>query len=102
MPKEICILRRAASVSAEELSVKHKEMIHPVVKDVMKSAVSEHPFIKPAQLAMNTRNKMTVLNAMSEVAKHMVLPMNNVIDFNHYPVPETADRTIGHQQLYMQ
>ena len=24
-----------------------------------------------------------------DVAKHIVIPMNNIIDFNHYPVPET-------------
>lgn len=27
--------------------------------------------------------------ALFDVVKHTILPMNNVIDFNHYPVPET-------------
>ena len=34
-----------------------------------------------------------------EVAKHIVLPMNNVIDFNHYPVPETEKSNLAHRPI---
>jgi len=34
-----------------------------------------------------------------EVAKHIVLPMNNVIDFNYYPVPETERSNLAHRPI---
>ena len=34
-----------------------------------------------------------------EIAKHIVLPMNNVIDFNHYPVPETEKSNMLHRPI---
>jgi ribonucleoside-diphosphate reductase alpha chain len=34
-----------------------------------------------------------------EVAKHLVLPMNNVIDFNYYPVPETEKSNRAHRPI---
>jgi ribonucleoside-diphosphate reductase alpha subunit len=37
--------------------------------------------------------------ALYDVAKHIVLPMNNVIDFNHYPVPETKKSNMLHRPI---
>lgn len=34
-----------------------------------------------------------------EVAKHIVLPMNNVIDFNYYPIPETKKSNMAHRPI---
>lgn len=34
-----------------------------------------------------------------EVAKHIVLPMNNVIDFNYYPIPETEKSNLAHRPI---
>ena len=34
-----------------------------------------------------------------EVAKHLVLPMNNIIDFNYYPVPETRKSNMAHRPI---
>lgn len=34
-----------------------------------------------------------------EVAKHIVLPMNNVIDFNYYPTPETEKSNLAHRPI---
>jgi len=37
--------------------------------------------------------------AFYEVAKHIVLPMNNIIDYNHYPVPETEISNMKHRPI---
>jgi ribonucleoside-diphosphate reductase alpha chain len=34
-----------------------------------------------------------------EVAKHIVLPMNNVIDFNYYPIEETRKSNLAHRPI---
>lgn len=33
------------------------------------------------------------------VAKHVVLPMNNIIDYNYYPVPETKKSNMAHRPI---
>ena len=55
-----------APVSVDELSPGKPKGMQPIVKDIMKSVVSEHPFLKPTQLAMKARAKMTALNALDE------------------------------------
>jgi ribonucleoside-diphosphate reductase alpha chain len=34
-----------------------------------------------------------------EIAKHIVLPMNNIIDYNFYPVPETASSNLDNRPI---
>jgi len=34
-----------------------------------------------------------------DVAKHIILPMNNIIDFNHYPIPETEKSNLAHRPI---
>jgi ribonucleoside-diphosphate reductase alpha subunit len=37
--------------------------------------------------------------ALFEVVKYLVLPMNNIIDYNYYPVPETQKSNISHRPI---
>lgn len=34
-----------------------------------------------------------------DIAKHIILPMNNIIDFNHYPIPETQLSNTLHRPI---
>ena len=37
--------------------------------------------------------------ALLDMAKYVVLPMNNIIDYNHYPVPETKLSNMKHRPI---
>lgn len=46
-------------------------------------------------------NKLPVFDhqLLFETAKHVMLPMNNIIDFNHYPIPETKKSNLAHRPV---
>lgn len=46
-------------------------------------------------------NKVPVFDhqLLFETAKHVILPMNNIIDFNHYPIPETQKSNLAHRPI---
>jgi len=48
-------------------------------------------FALPKYIKYEGTGKVPVFDhqLLFETAKHVILPMNNIIDFNHYPVPET-------------
>jgi ribonucleoside-diphosphate reductase alpha chain len=55
----------------------------------------------PKFVEIDPETKSPVYNheKLFEIAKHIVLPMNNVIDFNHYPVPETKKSNLAHRPI---
>jgi ribonucleoside-diphosphate reductase alpha chain len=55
----------------------------------------------PKYVEIDPETKLPFYNhqKLFEVAKHIVLPMNNVIDFNHYPVPETRKSNLSHRPI---
>ena len=55
----------------------------------------------PKYVEIDPETKLPFYNhqALYDVAKHIVLPMNNVIDFNHYPVPETRKSNMLHRPI---
>jgi ribonucleoside-diphosphate reductase alpha chain len=55
----------------------------------------------PKYVEIDSETKLPFYNhqKLFEVAKHIVLPMNNVIDFNHYPVPETRKSNLAHRPI---
>jgi ribonucleoside-diphosphate reductase alpha chain len=55
----------------------------------------------PKYVEIDPETKLPFYNhqKLFEVAKHIVLPMNNVIDFNHYPIPETKKSNLAHRPI---
>jgi ribonucleoside-diphosphate reductase alpha chain len=55
----------------------------------------------PKYVEIDPETKLPFYNhqKLFEVAKHIVLPMNNIIDFNHYPVPETKKSNMSHRPI---
>jgi ribonucleoside-diphosphate reductase alpha chain len=55
----------------------------------------------PKYVEIDPETKAPVYNhqRLFEIAKHIVLPMNNVIDFNHYPIPETKKSNLAHRPI---
>jgi ribonucleoside-diphosphate reductase alpha chain len=55
----------------------------------------------PKYVEIDPETKAPVYNhqRLFEIAKHIVLPMNNIIDFNHYPVPETKKSNLAHRPI---
>lgn len=55
----------------------------------------------PKYVEINSETKKPFYNhqKLFEVAKHIVLPMNNVIDFNYYPTPETEKSNLTHRPI---
>ena len=54
---------------------------------------------KYVELDPETKNPFYNHQKLFEVAKHIVLPMNNVIDFNYYPTPETEKSNLAHRPI---
>ncbi len=55
----------------------------------------------PKYVEIDPETKAPVYNhqRLFEIAKHIVLPMNNIIDFNHYPIPETKKSNLAHRPI---
>jgi ribonucleoside-diphosphate reductase alpha chain len=55
----------------------------------------------PKYVEIDPETKAPIYNheRLFEIAKHIVLPMNNVIDFNHYPIPETKKSNLAHRPI---
>ena len=55
----------------------------------------------PKYVEIDSETKAPVYNhhRLFEIAKHIILPMNNVIDFNHYPIPETKKSNLAHRPI---
>ena len=55
----------------------------------------------PKYVEIDPETKVPVYNhqKLFEVAKHIVLPMNNVIDFNYYPIEETRKSNMAHRPI---
>ena len=55
----------------------------------------------PKYVEIDTVTKLPFYNheKLFEIAKNIVLPMNNVIDFNYYPVPETRKSNLAHRPI---
>ena len=55
----------------------------------------------PKYVEIDPETKAPVYNhhRLFEIAKHIILPMNNVIDFNHYPIPETKKSNLAHRPI---
>lgn len=58
-------------------------------------------FALPKYIKYEGTNKIPVFDhqLLFETAKHVILPMNNIIDFNHYPIPETQKSNLAHRPI---